>query len=564
MIKKLERLGHILRSVPASQLLRRLHIVALRKLEPRILPAVPKEIPALRAELPSPIFKPRVDQWRGEGARAFLDLAWGSREFTLPMDWVPALKTRLDGSWRARLQYMEYLEGADDDWFIKLIEDWLDQVTLERSDMRQFGWRSFNLSIRAVVWLQQIAQRRERLPSQLVQRMCQSLSHQMIYLERFLETDLRGNHLIKNLKAFLWLGRCFDGPLANHWHQLGQRLLAAELSEQTLTDGTHYERSPAYHCQVLADFIECRIVLDKSPLRDQLDDAIVRMSKALRHLVHPDGKVAQFNDGGLTMAYSPSECLEAAAKIQANPIAANATKVSDEGVAKGVFSLKDAGFFGYRMNNNYLIVDCGRLAPDYLIGHGHGDILSFEWSIDGRRIIVDQGTYQNLGGERRAISRATASHNTVCINGLNQGDFYGAHRCGHRPTPELIECSECPNGFVLEGRHNGYRYLKGRPQHRRKLSLVDNQLTICDVIEEGKDQQGVGSFLLHPDCLIAFDEQAIIIENGDLRLRLSANTELQIEDAEWYPDLYCAHPNKRISYKMVCGKPVEFIFKHLN
>ena len=37
-----------------------------------------------------------------------------------------------------------------------------------------------------------------------------------------------------------------------------RQLLASELDEQVLADGMHYERSPAYHCQVLADLIDMR------------------------------------------------------------------------------------------------------------------------------------------------------------------------------------------------------------------------------------------------------------------------------------------------------------------
>lgn len=531
-IKQLERAYHILRSVPAKQLARRLQLIAMRKLEPLGLPEPPHLAAEWRTSLPDPVFEPRLEQWRQEGGRAFLDLAWGSLEFTKPMDWMPPLKSRLDGSWRARLHYMEYLEGADDQAFEWLVGDWLDQVSIEQPDMRQFGWRAFNLSIRTVIWMQQVAQRQGRLPQSLKARMAKSLTHQLLYLERFLETDLRGNHLIKNLKALLWAGHCLDGEHGARWSRLGQKWLASELDEQVLPDGMHYERSPAYHCQVLADFVECREVLEPGALRERLDDVIASMSVALGHLVHPDGLVAQFNDGGLRMAYPPAQCLSAANR---------AAKGND-----GLFQLPDAGFFGARWGQDYLIADCGALAPGYLIGHGHGDILSFEWSLAGRRIIVDQGTYQNLGGPRRIKSRATACHNTVSINGLDQGDFYGAHRCGRRPKAEVLSFTPKDAGFVLEGRHDGFSHLRGNPWHMRKFDAAPDRLLIQDTIEGGKEHHLTASFLLHPDCRAESQDGAIHVRSGDEHLRLTSDLPLMVEEAEWYPDLYCALPTSRV------------------
>ena len=547
-MKRLERIYHILRSVPLPQLLRRVEILFWRKLEPHLLPKAPAaNTIEWRHDLPKPIFPPRRDQWIGEGDRVFLNLAWGRLEMTLPMNWAPALQSRLDGSWRARLHYMEYLEGADDRWANALIGDWLNQVTLDDKDMRQFGWRSFNLAIRAVVWMQQVATRVHALSDETKSAMAHSLAHQLVYLERFLETDLRGNHLIKNVKALLWAGRCFNGELAGRWRKLGETHLARELQEQVLPDGMHYERSPAYHCQVLADLIECRQVLESGKLRDRLDEVIARMSNALAYLVHPDGQVAQFNDGGLSMAYPPQTCLDATGR--------------EAGWPDGPFSLPDAGYYGHRHGNEYLIADCAKLAPDYLIGHGHGDILSLEWSVGGHRVIVDQGTYQNLGGERRIVSRATASHNTISINGLNQGDFYGAHRCGRRPTPELICFKPEGPGFSLEGTHDGYGHLPGEPKPRRRITASPDRVSIIDWVDGSSMHNAKGGFLLHPGCQIEQEDTLLIISHAGARIELRANVPLDIVSAEWFPDLYCAIPTSRIIYNLPKEGGAKFDFE---
>ena len=81
------------------------------------------------------------------------------------------------------------------------------------------------------------------------------------FLRRHLESDVGGNHLVKNLKALIGprpcssaTSRCCTGAL---------RLLTEQLAVQVLPDGGHYERAPAYHCQVLADLIDVADLLQR-------------------------------------------------------------------------------------------------------------------------------------------------------------------------------------------------------------------------------------------------------------------------------------------------------------
>src|SRR6185437_2162451 len=163
-------------------------------------------------------------------------------------------------------------------------------------------------------------------------------------------------------------------------------------------------RSPSYHCQVFADLLECRYALGHDPLGGALDDAIDRMAWVATDLTHPDGRVALFNDAGLTMAFAPDECLEVYRGLYGKRLDPQA-----------VFAYPDSGYFGMRDQRIYFVADCGRIAPDDLPAHGHGDVLSFELSVAGERIIVDQGVYEYVAGERRQLARAAASHNTLCL-----------------------------------------------------------------------------------------------------------------------------------------------------
>ena len=376
-------------------------------------------------------------------------------------------------------------------------------------------------------------------------RIAGSLAAQLRFLAGHLETDLRGNHLVKNLKALLWGGAVFGGPEAEAWRSIGSSLLASELEEQVLADGCHYERSPPYHGQVLADLIEVRALLPAGSLRDRLDEALGRMVRVAHLLAHPDGLPAGFNDGGLGMAPPPAE------------LAGAYTEVTGRSVepTDGSFALPDGGYWGLAAPGERLVVDCGPLGPRYLPGHGHADILSLEWSTGGRRVLVDQGTYQYAAGPRRRTSRSTLSHNTVSVAGAEQSDIHGAFRCGRRATPELLEWQGDGASLTFAGTHDGYDRLPGRPRHVREVRARAGHLVIRDRVEGGAGQEATGGLLLHPDCELELDGRRARLRSGAVEVEVAASLPLAAEAAEWYPDLYVARPTTRLVYRFRAGDP---------
>ena len=116
------------------------------------------------------------------------------------------------------------------------------------------------------------------------------------FLRRNVESDVGGNHLIKNLKALAGLAVFFGDA-----RRLGQALdqLASQLAVQVLPDGGHYERAPAYHCQVLADLVDVAELVrctGQAP-GPELLDAIDRMRYWLSCVLAQDGQVPLLNDG---------------------------------------------------------------------------------------------------------------------------------------------------------------------------------------------------------------------------------------------------------------------------
>ena len=516
------------RHIAPRQVARRLQLQVQRAWRDRIGPPVePKTAAAsLAAQPPLPLYAPRVGHIAiaPDGYRlTFLNRTISMHEVIV---WDAPGPGPAEQLWRMCLHYMEYLEELGDADFTALIDSWIAEDFAHRRGAWRDSYNSYTVSLRAVVWMQQLASRAGRLGAEFVARTVADLRRQLLFLERNLETDIGGNHLIKNIKALIWASAFFAGAEAARWRAKGLQLLATALSEQVLPDGMHYERSPSYHCQVFADLLECRCALGGDPLEGMLDEALARMAQTTADLTHPDGKVALFNDAGLAMAYDAGECLSVYERLLGPPPQ-----------PRNVVALAAAGYYGLREGDTYFVADCGPIAPDRLVAHGHGDVLSFEWSVAGRRIVVDQGVYEYSAGERRQRSRSAASHNTLCFEGADQADFFGSFRCGRRPRVHRLAYQPRDREFMLEGTHDGFVRLDGSPRHVRRFEVSPQRLTIRDRVEGQSKQHAAVAFLLHPGCEIALAGRQARVETDGTKLVIECSVPLSLETAVWWPDM---------------------------
>jgi uncharacterized heparinase superfamily protein len=284
------------------------------------------------------------------------------------------------------------------------------------------------------------------------------------FVRLHLEHDVGGNHLIKNLKALVGLGVFLndDRLLA-----LGRSQLGRQSRIQVLSDGGHYERSPSYHCQVLADLIDVADLLDaagSAPVA-RLAEAVGAMRRWLGAMLMPDGDVPLFND-----------CVRVGEK---------AIKLLDaiRAPEQRVTVLKPSGFVVMHPDDPlHLIADVGPPCPRELPAHAHADCLSFELAIDGQRVIIDTGTSSYEPGERRAYERSTAAHNTVEVDGVDQTEVWGAFRAARRAHPTFEAASDDGETIEVSASHDGYRSLSGGPRHRRTWRVWRGGVEITDEV----------------------------------------------------------------------------------
>ena len=507
------------RRVPPDQIATRL----TRQLRRRLLgkPAMARLAPLhLRESLPAPVLAAHRHAVTRAGGVWRFGFLGRTVEMAGVIDWQAPSAHRNDQLWRMNLHYMEYLGGLPRDAAETAIGEWIAANPLTRPGALGDAWNAYALSIRVVMWLQWLAREGAAASQPLRAAMEASLHQQLSYLLANPETDIGGNHLVRNVRALLWASACTEGAASEALRRRGEALLTAILAQQILTDGMHFELSPSYHCQVLNDFTECHAVMTEGPLRARLGKTIAAMRAAAAILVHPDGQVAQFGDSGLTMAQVP------------------------EGITAAPGVLAEGGMAQWHGAGMALIARFGAFAAESLPAHGHADSGSIEVSVQGQRMIVDQGVFAYVAGDARRASRCAASHNIATAGDGEMAHFFGDFRLGRRPR--VTGSARLEDGRLsLVCRHDGYS-AGGRPlvlsRHltadRRGIAIADS----TDRITPG----GVTRLLLHPDCAAAPDGDALILSRGEARLRLTADAPVALEEAVWWPDMGREMPTRRI------------------
>lgn len=391
-------------------------------------------------------------------------------------DWSPAGETPL---WRFTLNYFEWLadlravDGADA--ARTLVLDWW---RVHRDRMGAEPWHPYPTSLRLAAWLAHGPWLLAGADDAFRRTFATALDRHARTLAHRVERDVAGNHIIKNLKALALAGRFLPG----HAHRLEPALaeLKRELARQILADGCHYELSPAYHVQVMADLVDLSAAL--APPLPWLDAAIARMAGALAFFRHGDGRLAQFNDG--------DEGHEAVlARLPAAP---------------APDALPDAGYHRLEAGGALVLFDTGRCCPDDLPAHAHADTLSFEFSDGAHRVVVNSGTYAYQDPAWRNRLRGTAAHSTVTVDGGDSAEVYGVFRLGRRPARVW---SQRDGNRVVAG-HDGWRHLG--IVHRRSLALSDG-LAGEDVVEGAAGRRVTARFHLHPDVAAVAEGPSVVL-----------------------------------------------------
>lgn len=432
--------------------------------------------------------------------------------------------------WTYNLHYFDDLNAENAEarrgWHETLLTRWVAENLPGKGN----GWEPYPVSRRIVNWIKW-----DFAGGVLSESLQHSLAVQSRWLERRIEWHLLGNHLFSNAKALVFAGLYFHGAEAERWLERGFRILARELPEQVLADGGHFERSTMYHALAVEDLLDLINVTATyhgavperwRALVATWPEVASRMRKWLMTMCHPDGEISFFNDAALGIAPEFKSLNDYAAALD--------MPLDTEGLTRLV-ALTATGYARLESGPAVLLADIGEIGPSYLPGHAHADTLSFELSVQGRRVFVNGGTSTYTAGAERLRQRGTAAHNTVIVDGQNSSEVWGSFRVARRARPLDVRCGEKLDSLWLEAGHDGYRRLIGCVTHRRRWVLSGNALEILDALE-GQSQRAMACFHLHPDFEVVSETNGLKITNGDgLALNFSASQGMpQLIPSTWH------------------------------
>jgi len=448
--------------------------------------------------------------------------------------------------WRYNLHYFDYvrdllvwaaLDNEDTAYatFKRLALSWIENNSFISGD----GWHPYTISLRLVNWLFAFPFFSKQLAAdtQAAKQMLASAHGQARFLFSNLELDVRGNHLLENLRAVIWAGIAFEGPEARKWLARGMTLLEIEVREQVLSDGGHFERCPGYSVVVFRDLLEIAIWLSRNKgfAPEWLDNALRRMADYLWKVMPPNEKVPLLKDSAWDATVTPLEVISACAIYLDDPSLKHATSAGlysrlifsaeesqkfdawtkAESVRSSI-ALPATGHYVIRDDevDDYLIFDAGKPCPDYLPAHAHADLLTYELFVEGRQVIVDSGVYEYTAGAWRDFFRSTRAHNTVEVAEENQSEVWSSFRVGRRARPGPVWWEATADHVLVQGEHDGYERLSAPVVHQRTIFAVHGKFwLIVDQLWGDKHTSVANHLHLHPDLSFELEGPAWRIGN---------------------------------------------------
>ncbi len=499
----------------------------------------PPAPPVLRGEktpyLPTP--GPMSPAWIGEFSKGIWQLLNQVKSLGTPPQWLLGDLTQ-DRLWAVHLHTHQWVYGlaaasktqpAVPGLLRLCLSNWLAVCGLEKPGARATAWSPYVTATRIGWWVRAYLELEKSFwepDPELEKIFLESLWTQASYLHSHIEWDLRGNHLMRDAVGLAWAGWFFQGPEADQWRETAAKLAFSQAQEQVLPDTGHFERSPMYHIQFMEDLWALSRLLKNEEDQKSLRKTLKAMTAFLAWARYPDGSIPLLNDGALNGAMPARNMLDLLEVSAAIPT--------------GGLLFPNFGLAVWHGDPFSAFFDVGEVGPDVQPGHAHADTLSIGCSYKGQRLFVDPGTFAYDPDGRRRYDRATSSHNTVALDGKDSSEVWHIFRVGRRARPTVVSDKFPKDFFQVLARHDGYRYLRGRPVHERLVQTANGKaLEITDTVGGRGFHKISGGFLLAPGWNAVQNLQGWSLDFGPFRLYIPVTgptgVRFDVEKAPFHP-----------------------------
>lgn len=344
--------------------------------------------PAVRADALLGIF-----EIRGETVTLRVPVDWrqdpfGNRSWRMWLHALDALKPLF-------IHYRETGEVVALEHARDLALDWIDHNRRGAKGLSEFAWYDMAVAYRAarLSYLYRALEHELLMTPDQRQRLSCSVNEHAYWLYDNSNYAYRNNHGLYSDAGLFIAARQLDlHPDADAWRRRAtERFVENVTTTVSEQDGVHLEHSPSYHIFIteLLDLLVNELGLG----REQLAPLTEKMIAVAPWFVMPDGLYPQFGDTHLSSA---------------PPWVFAAT-----GDSTGFRAFLDAGAAIYRDDSSYFMT----AAWYHSAGHKHADEGSFVWAENGRRLIVDTGSYGFFYDEPgRIYAVSSPAHSTLTID----------------------------------------------------------------------------------------------------------------------------------------------------
>jgi hypothetical protein len=319
------------------------------------------------------------------------------------------------------------------------------------------------------------------------------------------------NHLLGEYMGLLIAGLTWPcWPQARRWRQIGQRGFEAEALRQNASDGVNREQGIYYHHEVADMMLLCGLFgqangVEFSEAYWQRLEGMIGFIGAVSDI---GGHVPMIGDAddALMVRFDPSRGFDpyrslratgAAIFGDANPLDAKTRWLLGElpyrrrasGALQPQRAYPEGGYWILgdaigKPDEARIVADAGPLGYLSIAAHGHADALAFVFSVAGREVLIDPGTYAYHTQKKwRDYFRGTSAHNTVRIDGMDQSEIGGNFMWLRKASARCLGFETSSERDRWSAEHDGYRRLADPVLHRRHITLMKAQRSI-EVVDE--------------------------------------------------------------------------------
>lgn len=381
----------------------------------------------------------------------------------------------------------------------RLISDWIDREPFGDATIGN-TWRSLEAGLRCEYWLRamKLFENSPVLTESLKTKIDRCLAEHGNYLEKKygLFHELSNWGVLQDHGLFL-LSVYFN---REDWRALALQRLDANLHRSVMRDGSQWEQSPMYHCEVLHCAMDTLLIAEQNGITvsARFKENIHRMCTALAAWLTPDGRLLCQSDsdntnaldlvaaGAVLFADGRLRTMAGNAFFEENywdfgperktELAALAVQMQHHASS----ALPDSGNYllrtSFERNAGYVHFHCGCMGS----GHGHADLLHVDAGIGGEDVLIDSGRYTYVDCPVRAHLKLPAAHNTTRVDGQDFTRYVDSWSYSDIALPVKGESCFTDTADSVSAMHLGYLE-RGVVTGRKVIFLKEmDTVLICD------------------------------------------------------------------------------------